>query len=167
LKLARFVAVALVVFSTVYSSSEAQASLALGYPTTPHEELTPGALCERPSQKRYPEGIPYCSRDVEPSTKRAVMEEYDRTLGYRTTQMERSQFKIDHFIPLCMGGSNREENLWPQHRTVYEQTDPLEGLACEKMAQGRLLQKDAVAMIREAKYDLKKAPVILRRLQSL
>ena len=167
LKSLSLVRASLVLFTVFQIHGQAQASLELGYPTGPHDELTPGALCERPSEMRYAEGISYCSRDVDSSTKRAVMEEYDRTLGYRTTQMQRSQFKIDHFIPLCMGGSNREENLWPQHKTIYEQTDPLEGLACEKMAKGRLQQREAVALIREAKRNLNRVPAILNQLQSL
>lgn len=159
--------IVLSLFLNLFSVVQAQAALEKRYPTSPSPDLTPGALCERPTRKRYEEGIAYCERDVDSSLKREIMENYDRKYGYRVTQMERSLFKIDHFIPLCMGGSNQETNLWPQHSWVYEQTDPLEGLSCEKMAQGKLLQRDAVAMIREAKLNLERVPAILARIKAL
>ena len=137
------------------------------YPVGPVAELTPGSLCERPTTKRYPEGIPYCARDVDSNLKKEIMRKYDQQFGYKVTQMDRGAFKIDHFIPLCMGGSNREDNLWPQHESVYQHTDPLEAISCEKMAKGKLLQRDAVAWIREAKLDLSRAPEVLKRLQAL
>jgi hypothetical protein len=138
-----------------------------GFPLGPNPEMTPGSLCERPSTKRYAEGIPYCSRDVDSDLKREIMEEYDRRFGYRVTQMDRKAFKIDHFIPLCMGGSNRADNLWPQHESVYALTDQIEQIGCEKMARGRLRQSDAVAWIREAKLDLTKAKQVLARVEAL
>ncbi len=137
------------------------------FPKTPDSTLTPGSLCQRPTQKRYPEGIPYCSRSVDSDLKKEVMREYDRRLGYRVTEMDRGEFKIDHFIPLCMGGSNDADNLWPQHETVYAITDVLEGTACEKMAEGKLRQADAVKWIQEAKRDHSRVGEVLKRLQAL
>lgn len=137
------------------------------FPKGPAPTLTPGSLCAKPSSKRYAEGIPYCERDVDSELKREVMENYDRQLGYRVLQMDRGLFKIDHFIPLCMGGSNNEDNLWPQHESVYQITDRLEAEACNKMAQGKLLQSKAVEWIREAKLDLSKAPEVLSRVLAL
>lgn len=137
------------------------------YPLGPDLTMTPGTLCTKPDQYRYPEKIPYCTRDVESTTKAQVFREYDSKLGFETTQMERSQFKIDHFIPLCMGGSNEVTNLWPQHKTVYEKTDLLEQQACEKMAKGVLKQSDAVELIREAKIHLQKAEDVLEYVQAL
>jgi hypothetical protein len=137
------------------------------FPTSPAPHLTPGALCERPSSKRYAEGIPYCERDVHSDLKREVMETYDRELGYQVTRMARGLFKIDHFIPLCMGGSNQAENLWPQHESVYVITDDIEHLSCELMSKGRLRQADAIAGIREAKLDLNRAPAVLARLKAI
>ncbi len=137
------------------------------FPVSPDLVITPGTLCTTPSQYRYPEKIPYCVRNVDSSTKAEIFKEYDSKLGFETTQMERSQFKIDHFIPLCMGGSNDKENLWPQHKTIYEKTDLLEQQACEKMALGRLKQADAVELIREAKLSLHKAEDVLDYVQAL
>lgn len=137
------------------------------FPTSPDQTLTPGSLCDRPNQKRYPEGIPYCSRRVKSELKREIMREYDAKLGYQVTEMQRSAFKIDHFIPLCMGGSNNQDNLWPQHVSVYNITDPLEPAFCEKMAQGKLRQAEAVELIRRAKHNLAEVSSILKRVEGL
>jgi hypothetical protein len=131
------------------------------FPVTPDHSLTPGSKCEDPDTHRYPERIPYCKRDVESSRKATIFVTYDRELGYETTQMNRQQFKIDHYIPLCMGGSNENSNLWPQHSTVYELTDPAEGYLCERMAEGRLLQAKAIEIIRAIKADPERGSSIL------
>jgi hypothetical protein len=88
-------------------------------------------------------------------------------MGYRTRQMDRQDFKIDHYIPLCMGGSNDIKNLWPQHKSVYAITDPLEPVLCDKMAQGRLLQKKAVEIIMYAKAHLDEVPEIIAKANAL
>ena len=136
------------------------------FPMGPDENLTPGVLCSRPDSRRYPEQIPYCSRNVDTGTKKDIFVKYDQ-LGFRTRSMDRRQFKIDHYIPLCMGGANDERNLWPQHSTIYTITDPLEQLLCEKMAAGKLLQKDAVALIKEAKNHLDEVPSITSKVEAL
>ncbi|QLY27154.1 HNH endonuclease signature motif containing protein [Bdellovibrio sp. KM01] len=136
------------------------------FPIGPDHNLTPGSLCSRPSEHRYPEGINYCERDVDSDVKRGRFAAYDQ-LGFRTRQMDRQAFKIDHYIPLCMGGSNNIDNLWPQHKSVYEITDSLEQLLCQKMAEGKLLQKDAVRIIVQAKNNLDQVPAILARAYAL
>jgi hypothetical protein len=123
------------------------------YPESPDPALTPGELCSVGNVRRYPEKILYCGRKVSSDAKREIIAEYDRKLGYRIGQMQRAQFKIDHYIPLCMGGSNGDKNLWPQHETVYRYTDELEQRSCQAMADGRLKQVDAVEMIKRAKAN--------------
>jgi hypothetical protein len=137
------------------------------YPVTPEEDMTSGDLCSQPSAYRYPERIAYCERDVHTSLKREIIAEYDQTKGYRIGTMNREDFKIDHLIPLCMGGSNSKKNLWPQHRTVFELTDDLEFQLCQKMAAGRLNQQEAVQMILRAKRDLDSVPTIRSQLTVL
>ena len=137
------------------------------FPKTPVLTETPGKLCSSPSAYRYPEKIAYCERNVDSYTKNAIIAKYDSLFGFRIRQMKRTDFKIDHLIPLCAGGSNSEENLWPQHVSVYNITDPLEPVLCEKMQAGRLTQKEAIKLIIEAKTNLKMAPVILKKLHSL
>lgn len=124
------------------------------YPLYPHPELTPGTTCSQPSEYRYPEKIAYCKRKVDTTTKWEIIAEYDQTYGYEISKMDRQQFKIDHYIPLCMGGSNEVSNLWPQHKTVFELTDPLEQELCQELAEGKIKQKDAIEKIKFAKNNL-------------
>lgn len=136
------------------------------FPIGPDPVLTPGALCERPTARRYPEHIAYCERNVSSEEKREIFQKYDQT-GFRTREMQRGAFKIDHLIPLCMGGSNSAKNLWPQHESIYNITDPLEPVLCDKMAQGRLKQQKAVEIILYAKAHLDEVPKILRDANNL
>ena len=137
------------------------------FPTSPDPKLTPGSLCEKPDKTRYPEKIDYCDRDVETERKRMIIKMYDAKLGYHVGSMNRGDFKIDHLIPLCMGGSNENDNLWPQHKSVYAQTDMLEQIGCEKMAKGRLRQADAIRLLKQAKLDLRRAPEVLAYFKGL
>lgn len=137
------------------------------FPSSPDPRLTPGSLCGKSSNYRYPERISYCPRDVDSNEKREIIARYDRQLGTRIGWMNRAEFKIDHYIPLCMGGGNELENLWPQHMSVYAHTDPIEELACKKMAEGRLRQADAIKAIRRAKADPQNASVIYDQLKHL
>jgi hypothetical protein len=127
------------------------------YPMGPDDELTPGSFCSTPSSYRYAERIAWCRRDVSTDVKRAVMVTYDNQLGFQVTLMNRQDFKIDHYIPLCMGGSNKTDNLWPQHKSVYAATDPIEQRLCELVASGEMRQAEAVGLVRQAKADLDEA----------
>lgn len=140
-----------------------------GFPRGPHLALTPGKICSRgnAAQIRYPEKIAYCARDVSYDTKENIIDMYDEKLGYSIAHMTREDFKIDHFIPLCAGGSNDVSNLWPQHKSIYLITDPLEPLICTKMAEGKLRQKDAIALIIEAKTNIEKTDAIIMKVMSL
>ena len=124
------------------------------FPLTPEHELTPGSLCQRPDEYRYPEGIKYCERRVSTNDKRQVIESYDEALGYNIRSMNRSFFKVDHFIPLCLGGSNNPDNLWPQHESVYTLTDPVEFKLCVLIQKGAVSQEDAVDTVRYSKVNL-------------
>lgn len=164
----RFILVALLFsFLTVAQPSITLGGYDLPFPESPDPSLTPGSLCSSPDELRYPERIVYCRRDVDRRLKQKVIQEYDLKLGYHVSEMNRNKFKIDHYIPLCAGGSNRADNLWPQHESVYTITDRMEQRVCEKMAQGRLRQKDAIALIRTGKGDLDRVSEILNYLEAL
>ena len=137
------------------------------FPTGPNLTETPGKLCDTPTTHRYPENINYCERNVDPYTKKAIIQKYDSLFGYTIESMDRKDFKIDHLIPLCAGGANSTENLWPQHKSVYEVTDPIEPLVCQKMEAGKLLQADAVKLIIQAKTHLDQVPTIIDKLNHL
>lgn len=136
------------------------------FPHKPHPDSTPGSLCQNSNTYRYPEKVKYCERNVDKEQKRERFEHYDREYGYSTTQMERSEFKIDHLIPLCMGGSNESDNLWPQHKVIYENTDPLEPFLCETMAAGKIKQAEAVRILLEIKQRPFDAPEEMRKLEA-
>lgn len=136
------------------------------FPTMPDEQVTPGALCVTPSEYRYPEKIPYCSRAVGGDTKHKVIDLYDKQFGYTINDMNRGDFKIDHLIPLCAGGSNEETNLWPQHKSVYAITDPLEPLLCQLMSEGSLKQAEAVEIVLDVKHHLEKAADVIASLKT-
>lgn len=121
------------------------------YPRWPETSVTPGTTCTRADSTRYPERIKYCDRDVEPQLKVQIFAFYDHRLGFHTQSLPRGQFKIDHLIPLCMGGGNEQANLWPQHETIYTLTDPIEPFLCGLLAQGRMKQTEAMKIIREVK----------------
>ncbi len=130
------------------------------YPRGPDTIQTPGSLCQTPDSHRYPEQIPYCARDVSWATKELIFVNY-RKLGFSLSG-ERDQYKIDHLIPLCAGGSNNENNLWPQYRTISERTDLLEQRGCEVLASGKLSQKEVIELLLKAKHDLKEVPAVLK-----
>jgi hypothetical protein len=136
------------------------------YPIGPVASLTPGRLCERPDAYRYAERIPYCNRDVNPMLKEMIFREY-REIGYRLDPRRREDFKIDHLVPLCAGGSNDEDNLWPQHVSIFSQTDTLESLGCEKLKLGKIRHTQLVQLIVAAKRDLNLLPRTLSYLSSL
>ena len=106
-------------------------------------------------------------RNGDIQTKKEIIQTYDKNLGYSIESLPRTDFKIDHYIPLCMGGDNEKENLWPQNKSVYTVTDPLEQESCEKMAQGKLLQAKAIELIKKAKNHLDQVAEIRAYVHSL
>ena len=124
------------------------------FPDNPDQNKTPGHLCENPDSTRYPENIKYCERNVDTGLKNRIIAEYDKELGYGIRKMNRGDFKIDHFIPLSIGGSNDIENLWPQHKSVYKFSDPLELHVFELMQKGKIKQVEAIRVIKECKLNL-------------
>ena len=135
------------------------------YPRVPDLTITPGALCGTPDRYRYPEQIGYCERDVSSWTKELVFIAY-RNLGFSLSG-ERSRYKVDHFIPLCAGGSNEIENLWPQYDTISLLTDPLEPLACKVLEKGKITQKAVIDLIMQAKLNTKEVPRVMQQLSRL
>ena len=137
------------------------------FPTQPDTGLTPGSLCQNPDYERYAEKIPYCNRNVDSSTKREIIREYDSELGYSIGEMDRQDFKIDHFIPLSIGGSNSEDNLWPQHKSVYSLTDKIEDLLHLTLEKSVLKQAEAIEKIRYIKFNLDEAKQMEQELEQL
>ncbi|EQC46296.1 hypothetical protein M899_3302 [Bacteriovorax sp. BSW11_IV] len=139
------------------------ATLASEYPVEPDAGLTPGELCKRPSAYRYPEKIAYCNRDVSKGTKDDIFRQY-RKLGYRLKIKNRADYKIDHYIPLCAGGSNSRKNLWPQHKSIFKYTDAVESVGCQRLKEGRISQKALIELIKYAKSDYQRANQVVDKL---
>lgn len=131
------------------------------FPLRPDPDLSPGQLCDDPEEIRYPEGIAYCGRHVSTADKNRVIRTYDNELGFTIQDMDRDDFKIDHLIPLCLGGSNNDENLWPQHESLYEFTDILEFELCNRIARATITQAEAIDYIVRAKESNDEAESIL------
>jgi hypothetical protein len=139
---------------------------AQSFPKGPDARLTLGALCDMPVEYRYPEHIAYCGRDVDTVTKNEIFVSY-RQLGYSLPSQSRADYKIDHYIPLCMGGANSKTNLWPQHISIYKQTDTLEEAICSKMRDGKMSQAAGVKMMKAVKNNLSLIPQAWSQLNSL
>ncbi len=137
------------------------------FPIGPDQTSTPGSLCQNSPVKRYPENITYCERNVSSSMKNSLIQMYDEKFGYHIRQMNRQDFKIDHFIPLSIGGSNSSDNLWPQHKSVYLVTDPLEQLLSDQIRIGKIKQVEAIRVIKEAKLNLGRVPELIDYVKSL
>jgi hypothetical protein len=121
------------------------------YPRVPLRHKTPGELCapSHPSfaEYRYRERIPYCRRSVSSALKARVYE------SYGIPEAERGNYTIDHLIPLSIGGSNSERNLWPEHRAVKATRPRLEQDLYEALRDGRMTQREAVDTVLEIKFD--------------
>jgi hypothetical protein len=148
-------------------STSAMAESRMRFPLNPDPALTPGSLCTTGMKYRYFERIRYCTRGVATSLKQQVIATYDAARGFEIGKMDRREFKIDHYIPLCMGGSNEPNNLWPQHLTAFEHTDRIEQEICKRMSEGQLRQAEGVELIRRAKANLSESGEILSYVMSL
>ncbi len=137
------------------------------FPDGPNPQMTPGALCTNSTVYRYPEHIKYCQRSVDSSTKNAVIAAYDQKLGFDVRKMSRGDFKIDHFIPLSIGGANTVENLWPQHKLIYAITDPLESDLSNLISAAKITQAKAIEVMKECKLNLGRCAELGDYLKSL
>lgn len=107
--------------------------------------LTPGNLCSRQNPDfdgfRYAERIAHCRRAVSKETKLAV------AASYGVYGEDRYNYEIDHFIPLNIGGSNDQRNLWPLHIPLAREKSQYEQWLMNQVAEGRLLQAAAIERI--------------------
>lgn len=120
------------------------------FPQTPDVAKTPGELCtvNNPdfTEYRYEEQIPYCQRNVTSWRKAQIYE------SYGIPENERNQYTIDHLIPLSIGGSNSDSNLWAEHLTLKYERGTLEHDLYVEMRDGRITQEQAVKRILCSKF---------------
>lgn len=123
----------------------------LAFPLTPDPSETPGELCDTRNHDfqgyRFLENVPICRRDVSRELKQRI---YER---YKIPKSCRSEYTIDHFYPLSMGGSNSQKNLWPEHEKIKKSRFDLEQETFEQMVDGKLSQQQAFTIIRNHKLN--------------
>jgi hypothetical protein len=119
------------------------------YPKTPDKTKTPGDYCSsiNPDFKeyRYEEKIPVCERNVTTETKTKIYNSYD------IPKEDRKNYTIDHLIPLSMGGSNSNKNLWPQNKEIT--TAPYEHEVYTRLKNGDITRNEAVSLILKRKFN--------------
>lgn len=125
--------------------------ITFAYPIIPDSDLTPGHLCTRNDRDfdgyRYAEKIAHCRRGVSGSQKRRIYE------SYSIPPQCRGQYTIDHLVPLSMGGSNRDLNLWPEHYKVKQTRRDLEQEVYLLLKKGEIKRETAVEIILEEKFN--------------
>lgn len=123
---------------------------AIQYPATPDRTRSPGSLCTFENKDfreyRYDERIPYCRRNVSSSTKRSIYDEYG------IPEDDRTEYTIDHIIPLSIGGSNERGNLWPEHKEVKATRPNLEQTVYDALRKGDITQQEAIDAILDEKF---------------
>ena len=104
------------IFSLLIVSSPTMA-----YDFLPNPQITPGLTSGHPIPEICSKGYPERMRNVTQKTKDQIYK------IYKVDAMKcRGGCKIDHLIPLSIGGSNDPKNLWPheynQFWSVYKKT---------------------------------------------
>jgi hypothetical protein len=124
------------------------ASGAWGQAIVPDPTLTPGAV-------RTVDAGEICATDTRAlrhwSRERddRIMAEYGLPTGPHPT------VEVDHLIPLCLGGSDDDKNLWPQPRRSIEKEwnaerkDELEARLCQMVCSGEIAVAEAQQAIRD------------------
>lgn len=113
------------------------------FPTVPP---VPGDYCDTTNpdftELRYKEQIPYCERNVTYERKRELYKQFNIT--------DTKNYTIDHVIPLSMGGSNDDNNIWPQHKSINVTQQEYDTYV--KLRDGKITQKEAVNYILKLKF---------------
>lgn len=142
----------LTIIVAIFLSSFASADFdVLSFPTKPDERVTVGSFCDEKDPDfvgyRYKEKIPFCIRNVSRHLKARIYRMYG------VSERCRHEYTIDHYIPLSMGGSNADDNLWPEHKKVKATRQNLEQSLYLELSNGNIKQHDAVQMVTEAKNN--------------
>ena len=114
----------------------------------PDSVLTPGVACSEqdPDFKGfdYPSHVARCNRNISIQEKQRVAAKYGDI-----PQSEWSNYEFDHLLPLCAGGSNSDQNLWPQPIEEAHIKDTLEVQICTAMKAGTMTQDEAFKKVHD------------------
>lgn len=136
-----------VLVSVMLGASASQA--AANFPVKPDPKVTNGDYCNPKDPDfvgyRYAEKVPYCIRNVSRYTKEEIYQVYN------IPSKCQDEYTIDHYVPLALGGSNHEVNLWPEHKRVKATRQNLEIEMYWAVRNGEISQKEAVKAILQAK----------------
>lgn len=91
---------------------------------------------------RYQENISHCNRNVTTERKDAICQ--------RDGVEDRSEFTVDHIVPLSLGGDNSDENLWCQHHSLA--VTHLEQQMYLALSRCEITQQEAIATVLNAKF---------------
>ena len=125
-------------------------------PTYPDPVLTPGVFDDNVTQSSVQKTICKANetaevRRVTEKMKREVFARYH--LDYDKL---RKAYEVDHFIPLCVGGANDIENLWPQRwspKPGAREKDIVESHLHKKICEGDLSLDEAQEIIKQDWYS--------------
>ncbi len=129
-------------FSLLFSS------VAIAQVDLPNKDVTPGAILNTDLSKvcvsNYSKGV----RDVSESLKKKVYKLYNVPVEQRGSYNGVMVSKIDHLVPLSIGGANDITNLWPHYFNVPSgygvlKKNKLENYIKVKMCNGGITQEKA------------------------
>jgi hypothetical protein len=113
-------------------------------PGTVYENITEKDVCDSGYSKRV--------RNVPVLQKKSIYKSY----GIKYPQPA-GAFEVDHFIPLSIGGSNDDKNLWPQPAAPvpgFHEKDKVEFYLYNEICAGRIPIKTAQESIRSDWYKV-------------
>jgi hypothetical protein len=104
-------------------------------PTRPDKTLTPGVVEDVTSAVVCYRG--YSEAHRRPFGAPGEYERYVRVMNaYGLAKASWHSYQMDHLVPLCLGGADVEQNLWPQPLEEAHQKDRLEVKACRQVCAG-------------------------------
>lgn len=107
----------------------------------PDPNLTPGDVFKVTAKDVCAHGYSKRTRKVSTNKKREVFRRYG-------VKYFPHAYEVDHFIPLCLGGSNSVLNLWPQPIVDAVEKDKVESFLCREVCKDEMDLKDAQEAVR-------------------
>ncbi len=118
------------------------------YRNYPNFALTPGHIFPNITKAEVCySGYAKLARKVPLSLKKEIYKSY----GMEYPQLE-GAYELDHFVSLCLGGSNSNINLWPQPTPEFRMKDKIEWILCRQVCEGKMTLKEAQKAIYSWKH---------------